>query len=59
MWDVSTLIGFIVVSVLVFIICRKLVLWYFKIEVRAQMMEEQTVLLHKINSKLDRILKED
>ena len=43
-------LGFLI---LLFLILRKLVLWYFRIDERVKLMEEQVELLKRIDSKLN------
>ena len=43
-------LGFLI---LLFLILRKLVLWYFRIDERVKLMEEQVELLKRIDAKLN------
>ena len=44
-------LGFLI---LLFLLLRKLVLWYFSIDERVKLMEEQVELLRRIDAKLNR-----
>ena len=43
-------LGFLI---LLFLVLRKLVLWYFRIDERVKLMEEQVELLKRIDAKLN------
>ena len=44
-------LGFLI---LLFLVLRKLVLWYFRIDERVKLMEEQVELLKRIDAKLNK-----
>ena len=44
-------LGFLI---LLFLLLRKLVLWYFRIDERVKLMEEQVELLRRIDAKLNK-----
>ena len=54
MSETSTTIFVIVISVLIFLIFRGLILWYYKIDERVSLMEKQQETLERI----ERLLKE-
>ena len=48
MEDLLTLIVVIAIAVLLFFVCREIICWYFKINERIRLLEEQNALLKKL-----------
>ena len=48
MEDLLTLIVVIAIAVLLFFACREIICWYFKINERIRLLEEQNALLKKL-----------
>lgn len=53
----AVVVASLTVGILVFFICRFILLWYFKINRRVNLLEEQIELMDKINAKLDKLMK--
>jgi hypothetical protein len=52
--ELITLLITIGISIIIFLICRELVCWYFKINKRVEILEEQNELLKKIHFELEK-----
>ena len=53
----AVVVAALAIGILIFFLCRSILLWYFMINRRVSLIEEQVELMKNINAKLDELVK--